>query len=234
MIVSERSVRWPRSLGRQAVIAVWLWAVATIGSARGVELQESASTSPAPVPPPTALSRIGMSPFAGPQANALLNANVSLQADSILSEGIDDVAIQPDGVLLGKVVATIGGEMKENVSELRVTLFRGQECVAVTFTDDRGRFAVRNLPGGLYRVVVHTIEGPSCRLCQTWTYGEAPPHALGEARVPLGRRLVRGQNFPGIANLPLAVKAAAVTAAAIAAPVIYHNVKLDNRVPMSP
>ena len=147
---------------------------------------------------------------------------------------IEDVALGPDGVLEGRAVSGEGGGPRETVAGLPVTLFEGGLPVARTTSDVDGRFAVRNLRGGLYRVVIDTADGPRWRFCRLWTSSAAPPHAQSEVSVPVGRWLLRGQSpFPAD-GFPPGATVGAIAAGAIAIPIIYHNVKKDNFVPASP
>jgi hypothetical protein len=150
-------------------------------------------------------------------------------------DAILDVALGPRGALQGRVVTSAGGET--SAAGWLVVLLRDGRRAAETATDASGRFSVRNLAGGLYQVVAHTPAGTIWRFCRVWTNRAAPPHAQGELVLLAETRLVRAQGplrrFP-IMSFQQAATMAAVAGGAIAAPIIYHNARLDNRVPNSP
>jgi hypothetical protein len=149
------------------------------------------------------------------------------------AEIVSDVSIRPDGVLRGRVV---GARLAGEPAALRVKLLRDGQTVALTATGPRGEFALRNLSGGLYQVVVGGSGAPKWPLYRVWTSSAAPPQARREMNVPIGDLALRGQRpspFP-IMSLPQAATVAGIAAGAIAAPVIYHNALMDNRVPQSP
>jgi hypothetical protein len=148
------------------------------------------------------------------------------------AEAITDVAVRPDGSLRGRVV---GGPAGCEMNGLRVKVVRDRWTVAVTVTGRAGEFSVRNLPDGLYCVAVDGGRR-GWRFCRVWRWSSAPPGARGELNVPAGGPLVRGQSlksFP-MASLPQAATVAVFAAGAIAAPVIYHNTLMQNRIPASP
>jgi hypothetical protein len=147
---------------------------------------------------------------------------------------VRDVALRPGGVFEGEVLAArdpAGGE----VAGLPLSLFEGRQTVARTSTDARGRFAFRDLSGGLYRMVVETPDGPHSRFFRLWSFGTAPPQARDRADVLMGRPLARGQSPdwspPGF---PRGAVITALAAGAIAPPIIYQSVKRDRDIPASP
>ncbi len=117
---------------------------------------------------------------------------------------------------------------------LSVALLHGRQTVAQTRTDVHGRFAFRNLSGGLYRVLIGTRDGRSWRFYRLWTAEGAPPYALGRLDIVLGRRLVRGQSPIPSGGFPRAAAIAAIAAGAIAPPIIHHSAKRDGHIPASP
>lgn len=147
---------------------------------------------------------------------------------------IGDVALQPGGVLKGRVVRTREGTRPEAAAGLKLALLRGSQTVAETATDVAGRFRLTNLSGGLVQIVVHVPEGPTWRFYRVWTPATQPPHAAPELTMRLDGHVVRGQSPFPITTFPQAATITAIAAGAIAAPVIYHNAKADNRVPASP
>jgi hypothetical protein len=86
----------------------------------------------------------------------------------------------------------------------------------------------------LYEVVVETSRGEGRRLLRLWNELAAPPHAVGEIGAVGPQQTVRGQlPFPKV-SLSKAAAITAIAAGAIAAPVVYHNQRMDNRSPHSP
>jgi len=157
---------------------------------------------------------------------------------------VNDVVVQPSGVLRGRVFGRSADPSSS--AGLRVTLIGPRQTRAVTSTGTLGEFAFRNVPWGVYLVVV---EGPSQQgprqqswCCyRVWTARAAPPRAAGEMLVQLDGRTVRGPIVRGqlpnafpIMSLPQAATVLGIAVGAVATPVIYHNTLLDNRVPVSP
>ena len=140
----------------------------------------------------------------------------------------------PNGVLAGRVTAPPGGAGPKAVANLRVALMRDQRAVAITRTDQSGRFAISNLSEGLFQVVVDSPGGPNRQTCRVWAPSSAPPSARTHLNMMLGEGVVRGQGPFPILSFPQAAAVTGVVAGAIAAPVIYHNVRSANRGPSSP
>ena len=120
------------------------------------------------------------------------------------------------------------------MANLRVALVRDGRAVALTKTDQSGRFALSNLSQGLYQVVVDGPGSPSRQTCRVWSPSSAPPTARDKVEMMLGEQVVRGQGPFPILSFPQAAAIAGVAAGAIAAPIIYHNVRTANRGPASP
>lgn len=144
-----------------------------------------------------------------------------------------DVALRPNGTLVGRVIARDGVAGPTGVAGLPVTLFRGSMPVAAARTDAQGRFAVRGARGGLYRVVVDGSEGRSCRYCRVWTAAGAPPHAGDEIGVLIGGPLTRGQSPWSLVRTREGT-VVVLAAGAIAAPVVYYAAKRDDYIPAAP
>ena len=154
----------------------------------------------------------------------------------------------PNGVLIGRVVGPAGlsssgtrivrnlpfQQATSAVANLRVALVREGRAMAMTRTDRSGRFALSNLSQGLYQVVVDGPGSPSRRTCRVWASSSAPPTARTSVEMMLGEGIVRGQGPFPILSFPQAAAITGVAAGAIAAPVIYHNVRSANRGPASP
>jgi hypothetical protein len=140
----------------------------------------------------------------------------------------------PNGVLVGRVIPPPGSAGLKAVANLRVALVQDKRAVAMTKTDRSGRFAISNLSEGLFEVVVDGPGSPSRRTCRVWAPSSAPPTARNQMDMILGEGIVRGQGPFPILSFPQAAAVTGVVAGAIAAPVIYHNVRSSNRGPASP
>ncbi|MBN2475482.1 MAG: carboxypeptidase regulatory-like domain-containing protein [Pirellulales bacterium] len=152
------------------------------------------------------------------------------------ADAVWNVALGSQGVLRGRVVPVPGADSTEAMAGLQVRLVRGQQTKALTTTGPQGEFALQNVPEGLYWLAVDgRSRAMQCR-CRVWSPAAAPPLACGELKVPIGDAVVRGQGFRPfpIMSLRQAATLAGIAAGAIAAPAIYHNAKLNNRVPASP
>jgi len=146
---------------------------------------------------------------------------------------VEDVAVGDNGVLRGRVFETAGGPLPGRKAGLTVKLIRRGKTVAVTTTGSQGQFSLQNLSEGRYLLVVDHRGTPIRRPCRVWNSPLAPPQARREIRVPIGDPAVRAQNlspFP-IMSLRQAAVVTGIGAGAIAAPVIYHNARIDNRIP---
>ncbi len=161
------------------------------------------------------------------------SASVSASPRPGFPKPVGDVALRSGGVLEGQVLYR-DGTLDVPRAALSVALLDGRETVARTRTDPDGRFAFRDVRGGLYRVVIDTRDGRFWQFYRLWTAEGAPPDALGRIDVVLGRRLVRGQSpIPG-GRFPQAAVITAIAAGAIAAPIIHQVVKRDDHIPASP
>ncbi len=158
-----------------------------------------------------------------------------LSAVPVSAASVEHAVIGPDGVLRGQVQDVSGSIDSAKVAGLQVRLARGQQVIASTTTDSRGKFALQNLRAGPYTVMVNGSGASSWQGCQVWTARTAPPQVGRELHVPLSG-LVRGQPlspFP-IMSLRQAAVVGGIAGGAIAAPVIFHNTVIDNRGPASP
>jgi hypothetical protein len=207
----NRRGRWPPSLG--AVAAAWLGLL--MGIVPAAEAEAPLDLRPTPLAAPRLPSQV---PSTRPG----------------FAPTIGDVALRPDGVFEGRVICPEDDSAEAAVAGLPVSLFRGSRRVAAATTDAHGRFALRSLSGGLYRVVVHTPGEPTGRLYRLWTRAAAPPHADRVAVIPIGDGTVRGQSPFGLWRYPRAVAVGVIAAGAIATPIIYSSAKRDHFIPASP
>lgn len=100
-----------------------------------------------------------------------------------------DVALQDGGVLLGQVVTPEG----RPVPQTTVTVENGREILGVVKTDELGRFAIKGLAGGVYRMSAANGTG-TYRL---WSPRTAPPGAQQAMLIVAGRDVTRGQTRIG-------------------------------------
>lgn len=135
-----------------------------------------------------------------------------------------DVALQPEGLLVGQVVSATGEPLSQ--SEVKLRLHDGREAVAKT--NEQGGFAFRGVRG-----VVTLHSDKTAAVVRTWAPGTAPPSATPALLLVEGDEVARGQHYAGartqgfvdrskrlMAN-PLFV--AGVIATAVAIPVAIAN-----------
>ncbi len=169
-----------------------------------------------------------------------LHESVMATLSNSAATAIEDIAISEDGTVRGRV---LGGSAAKRTTALRVKFVHGGRAVAIAAIDAEGRFAVRNIPAGLYRVVVEGSQTSDWRFVRLWYAESAPPSAGFEIvsltaeppATPRAEGIVRGQRsmpFP-IMSLRQAATVTGIVAGAIAAPLIYHNARISNRVPAS-
>lgn len=140
-----------------------------------------------------------------------------------------DVALQPEGMLIGQLVASTGKPQAD--AEVKLMLADGREAVAKTNKD--GGFAFKGVRG-----VAHLQTDNAAILVRSWAPGAAPPSATPAVLLIEGQDFVRGQRPAGpvaqgfvshskrlLAN-PLFV--AGVVGTAVAIPVAIHNADDDD------
>ncbi len=141
-----------------------------------------------------------------------------------------DVALADGAMLYGRVVTPQGTP----AAAARVALLQGDEPIAMVVTDEQGRFAIRDVAPGTYRLATESDVVP----CRVWAAGTAPPAASATAALVHQPRVVRGQvPVPAfIANNPGWVAAAVFAGVAIAAGTvaIVEATDDDNPPPASP
>jgi hypothetical protein len=154
------------------------------------------------------------------------SATVAAKPEVPAKAVIRDVALRPDGLLVGRVF----GEAMQPEPGARITIKAGEQTAASTTTDANGVFAVAGLRGGIHQVATDGAVA-NCRL---WAPGTAPPRALSEVRFVRGQdQVVRGQRYGSFMDRtqdwlsdPWVV--AGIVATAIAVPVILHNADDDD------
>jgi hypothetical protein len=147
-------------------------------------------------------------------------------ATAVQGQGVADVALANNGLLVGYVVDPQGTPL----ADVRVSLLTRDQQVATAKTDAEGRFAIGGLHGGVYQILVP--QGAATY--RLWAPGDAPPSAQQTALVVVAGTTVRGQECGRLRfflSKPCVMAALVVgAAAAIAIPVAIHN----NRTPASP
>ncbi len=122
-----------------------------------------------------------------------------------------DVALSTGGTFTGQVVDAQG----LGLAGATVSIRKGDREVAHTTTDKHGKFAVKNLRGGLYHVVAGQGEA-SYRL---WAPNTAPPSARTKTLIVSNNSKVRGQfggmDFVSYAALGLGATGTALGAVAL-------------------
>ncbi|REJ64482.1 MAG: carboxypeptidase regulatory-like domain-containing protein [Planctomycetota bacterium] len=99
-----------------------------------------------------------------------------------------DVVLNGQGQLLGKLLDSQG----QPAPDKRVVVWHEREQVAVTSTDENGKFAVPGLRGGVYFIASET----GFSVVRIWTKQTAPPSAREMTIVYQRSEVVRG-NFLG-------------------------------------
>ena len=141
----------------------------------------------------TVCSRIPQALVVLVTATSLLSSQVLLSAAQVpASARAADVALSATGTLAGAVVDTRGHARGKTAVEVR----RGRRLVARALTDVNGRYAIDNLPGGLYQVRVDGTE----TLVRAWAAGTAPRTAAKQLPVIADALIVRGQDDPPAAG----------------------------------
>ena len=96
-----------------------------------------------------------------------------------------DVALSAGGTFVGTVVDANGLGLEGAAVSIR----QGNREVARTATDKNGRFAVKNLRGGLY----HVVAGRGEAAYRFWAPNTAPPSARTNALIVSSDRVIRAQ-----------------------------------------
>jgi len=140
------------------------------------------------------------------------------------AELVDDVAIDPEGILTGRVLNSDG----KPVEGTQVDLVRADDQLAsTTTTAENGSFQFEGVAGGVYRILAvnHSV------MVRAWTSDAAPPNARNESWIVVGD-VVRAQGCStcgdaggsGCGNSPLGwLLIGAAIAAAIAIPLALDD-----------
>lgn len=141
-----------------------------------------------------------------------------------------DVALQPEGCLVGRLTKSDGQPQPLTA----FAIYGDQGLVARGVTDQRGTVTVSGLRGGVYQFVV----GAESHLLRLWANRTAPPSAIGEVLLVHDPSVLRAQWAAPrpLNNLARRLKFGArnplvfgtVLTAAVGVPVILHNLNQDD------
>lgn len=99
-----------------------------------------------------------------------------------------DVALQPEGLLIGQLVSATGAPQRD--AEVRLTLADGREALAKT--NDEGGFAFRGAKG------VMTLQSDQAQvIVRGWSKNTAPPKAVPALLLVDTDGFARGQHYAG-------------------------------------
>ncbi len=139
-----------------------------------------------------------------------------------------DVMLHDGGLLLGQVLDAQGQPQRF----VPVSLYAKDRLLATVKTDAQGRYTLRGLHGGIYRLVSAGGYGPY----RLWNPGAGPPTCRPGTLLIVGNGPVRGNlSLPGAGSLhfwlsdPYVI--AGLIGAGVAVPIIIHN---NQRSPSSP
>ena len=124
---------------------------------------------------------------------AILATEASAQAGPPMAAStgyVVDVALGAEGQMAGQVLDAQGGIVPGAVVSIRF----GEAEIARCVTDAKGRYAVKNLRGGLHHVVCGDVEA----VFRLWSPEAAPPRARSVAMLISQSRVVRGQFVEGL------------------------------------
>ena len=105
---------------------------------------------------------------------------------------MSDVVLGFRGTLVGRVVDGRGRGLVGRT----VRVHRGSSLLARAKTDDTGRFAIKNLPGGAYAVSC----GSAAQLIRAWAAGSAPPRTSAQVVLVDQPLVIRGQDGEAAAD----------------------------------
>jgi len=154
------------------------------------------------------------------------------RAKSRIAPAVVDVVLTPDGALIGRVVDDRGRPVDGAV----VTFLQKNEKVASSVTDKNGMYVIRDMSGGVYRVV----SGQGQAVFRCWTDNMAPASAKTEPVLVSSRLVARAQGISGMGGIDtvtLTTIGLSITALTLSAINLNKISNLDddvNRIPTSP
>lgn len=126
-----------------------------------------------------------------------LAIDATAQKSSKSTSAVQDVKLTKNGTLVGYVVDHQGRVQAEQT----VRILQGKNVVAELKTDDKGRFKVDGIKGGVYQI--QSAKGE--KLYRAWADGTAPKSSQEYAVVSTAKPVVRGQEevlgFFNVSNL---------------------------------
>ena len=128
-----------------------------------------------------------------------------------------DVQLGAKGTFSGKLTDAAG----KSLVHAPVVLYQGRQAVNSTRTDKRGRFEFDKLRGGVYQLYTVDRQG----MVRAWAPGSAPPGTTDSLLVVSGYRAVRGQYDLSDVLRSGVIPIVAVTAAAVAIPIVVSDNK---------
>lgn len=166
-----------------------------------------------------------------------------------------DLGIGADGSVRGRIEWFEGHGRpdssdlaEENFRNWQVMLWADDHPAAHAIADGEGYFCFRNVAPGRYTIVAGSkppvfsgpvFSGPVFSspvlsgIVRLWAPGTSPPAAGDQMVLHADRRVLRGQQpFPFL-SFRDAATAVAIAGGAVAAPIIYHNARIENRIPRS-
>jgi hypothetical protein len=134
-----------------------------------------------------------------------------------LATAVSDVSLNAAGLLTGRLVDRQGRAISSSV-----TVLHNDKIVSQVKTDALGNFRVVGLNGGTYRL----MADQGVAVCRVWAAGTAPPGATQSVLIVADGRIAAGQ-FGLRYWLSNHWVIAGLVTAAVAAPIIAHNNRLD-------
>lgn len=143
---------------------------------------------------------------------------------------VEDVTLQPGGVLQGSVAATKGVP----AATQRVWLVRDGQMVAEAGVDRQGYFVLQRLSPGVVAIACGDHGPTHSGWFRLWATGTSPPGAADTVQLSPSKAIVRGQGGFLTMGFRRAASIAGIAAGAIAAPAIHQNIQNDHRPPHTP
>ena len=103
-----------------------------------------------------------------------------------VSNHVSNVVLAEGRTLHGRVVQGDG----QTLDGVKVELWRGNQVIASTLTDEDGQFSIPNTANGLYLVRSHTAT----EVVRAWEQDSAPPNSVSAATLTAESNVVRGQS----------------------------------------
>jgi hypothetical protein len=162
-------------------------------------------------------------------------AIVALERGAAAEWTVADVAIQPGGIVQGRIIPAETEFSRTRAAPHRVFVVRGEQTVAEAAVDSSGQFVLQRIAPGMVEVVLDSPESADRRSYRLWIASTAPPNATAELRLSeSGQPVIRGQGSVLTMGFRKAAVITGIATGAIAAPIINHNIEQDTKPPHSP